>query len=81
MVSHSQLLPNCLLIGDSVTNGQAALVASLLRNECMVQHVENTGSDYEASCFGTSVAVDTLGDRISWDVIQYNEGLHHFCGM
>jgi hypothetical protein len=51
-------------------------VAGLLRNDCAVQHVELTGSDYEAACFGTTEAVDAAGNPISWDVIHFNEGLH-----
>ena len=71
----SRALPNCLLVGDSTCAGQAALVASALKDECQVQYIEAVNSDYEALCWGThNVATD--GTPVYFDVIHYNEGLH-----
>ena len=71
----SHTLPNCLLVGDSTCAGQAALVASTLKDECQVQYIESINADYEALCWGThQAAVD--GSQVYFDVIHYNEGLH-----
>lgn len=68
-------LPNCLLIGDSVTNGLFPYAASALAGVCAVQHIENVDAGAESACW-TVLNADSLGQPIKWDVIHFNEGLH-----
>ena len=73
----STALPNCLLIGDSVTNGMAPLVAKLMASECQVQHIEGVDAASEHTCFWSQGTVSAAtGERVQWDVIHFNEGLH-----
>jgi hypothetical protein len=73
----SRALPNCLLIGDSVMEGQASLVAQLTKDVCQTQFWGGVGinAPVEQACWGTHRAsID--GDVIAWDLILFNEGLH-----
>jgi hypothetical protein len=72
----SSALPNCLLIGDSVTHGQASLVAAALESECQVQLFVGNDAAGEAACWGAARATASTGSAFAWDVIHYNEGLH-----
>ena len=66
---------NCLLIGDSVTNGQSGLVASKLKDVCQVQKIIGNDAGGESGCWPISSA-SPMGDAIDWDIIHFNEGLH-----
>jgi len=72
----SSVLPNCLLIGDSTTDGQSGLVAAMLKNECQTQAFIGITAAYEALCWGAHAASAVDGKRIPFDVIHFNEGLH-----
>lgn len=71
----STTLPNCLLIGDSVTNGLSSVAIDLLKDVCQTQIYELIDAATEAACWGTH-RVATDGSTINWDVIVFNEGLH-----
>jgi hypothetical protein len=49
----STTLPNCLLIGDSVTSGLSSVAIDLLKDVCQTQLYEGVDAAYEAACWGT----------------------------
>lgn len=55
--------------------GQFSLAKEMLKDDCQLQNIEGVDSGNEAACWGT-LGVDTAGNPIEWDVIQFNEGLH-----
>ena len=77
-------LPNCLIIGDSVSIGYSYAVTKLMRGVCKVQHAPFDMGDGGAG--STSLALACLGNwlvtqeqrSVRWDVIQFNFGLHDF---
>ena len=71
----SKTLKNCLLIGDSVTNGMSGVVTSLLKESCQTQKYIGNDAIGESGCWDVSSAAP-MGDHIDWDVIHFNEGLH-----
>jgi len=78
-------MPNCLIIGDSVSNQFTPVVATLLNTTCKVQHAPWVGG---GSANNAANGLDNLlncrwlrtamrPDRhVDWDVIQFNFGLH-----
>lgn len=79
----STTLPNCLVIGDSVSIGYTGTVTKELESECLVQHGPYDVADGGAGA--TSYAVECLDNwlvtqsqqRVTWDVIAFNFGLHN----
>ena len=79
----STTLPNCLILGDSVSIGYAGVAAKALADVCMTQHSPFDHSDGGAG--STAVGVACLDNflatqrqtRVQWDVIMYNFGLHN----
>lgn len=69
-------VPNCLLVGDSVTNGMFPYVQKALDGVCQVQHIESTDAYNEGVCFWSTETSGVDGQPIPWKVIHYNEGLH-----
>eukprot|EP01050_Picozoa_sp_SAG11_P032346 SAG11_NODE_10476_length_829_cov_0.876712_1_plen_203_part_10 len=72
---------NCLLIGDSVTNGMAGDVVGYLKGVCQVQTIigcDVANDNREGPCFEVSSSSPFV-QKIPWDVIHYNEGLHSLC--
>lgn len=72
----STTLKNCLLIGDSVTNGLSSVASARLASVCQTQLWVNLNAQAESACFNVSGAATALGLPIKWDVIHFNEGLH-----
>ena len=72
----STLLPNCLLLGDSVTHGQSSFVIDALKDECQVQIFIGNDAGGESACWGVARAFAGTGELIDFDVIHFNEGLH-----
>lgn len=81
----STTMPNCLIIGDSVSVQYTSSVAKLLNGTCMVQHAPwvgggsannaATGLFNLQNCHWLRTAMRP--DRpANWDVIQFNFGLH-----
>lgn len=71
----STSLPNCLLVGDSVTHGQQGLVASKLRSICQTQTIIGNDAAGEAFCWPVQ-SRSAMGKYIAYDVVHFNEGLH-----
>eukprot|EP00037_Helgoeca_nana_P025837 m.286430 g.286430 ORF g.286430 m.286430 type:complete len:339 (-) comp27056_c0_seq5:104-1120(-) len=81
----STTLPNCLIIGDSVSDQYTPTVAKLLNTTCQVQHAPwvGGGSANDASnglrnleqCRWLRTATRPDLD-VKWDIIQFNFGLH-----
>ena len=81
----STTLPNCLVIGDSVSDQYTPPVAKLLNATCQVQHAPwvGGGSANNAAnglynlqhCHWLRTALRPDRD-VTWDVIQFNFGLH-----
>jgi len=79
----SKTLPNCMVLGDSVSIGYAGVVANALQDVCQTQHSPYDVSDGGAG--STSVGVACLDNflvtqrqtTVKWDVIMYNFGLHN----
>ena len=81
----STTLPNCLIIGDSVSMQYTPAVAKLLNATCKVQHAPWVGG---GSANDAANGLNNLLNcrwlrtaqrpdlRISWDVIMFNFGLH-----
>ena len=81
----SRTLPNCLVIGDSVSEQYTPLVAKMLAGKCQVQHAPHVGGG-SANNAGSGLA--NLRDcrwlrsaprpdlPVKWDVILFNFGLH-----
>eukprot|EP01045_Picozoa_sp_COSAG04_P005481 COSAG04_NODE_255_length_18797_cov_46.325968_7_plen_201_part_00 len=77
----STTLPNCLVIGDSVSEGYIGHVASLLRTKCKVQHGPWCGGGSAGNVAGALPCVKSwlltaMNKRVEWDVITFNFGLH-----
>lgn len=74
----SPTLKNVMLIGDSVMDGQSALVAEMMKDVARVQFWGSAGlnAPIEAACWGTHRVAAVDGSPIHWDVIVFNEGLH-----
>lgn len=81
----STTMPNCLIIGDSVSEQYTPAVAKLLNTTCMVQHAPHVGggsaNDASTGLFNlqkcrwlrTALRPDL---PVKWDVIMFNFGLH-----
>jgi hypothetical protein len=69
-------LPNCLLVGDSVTNGLFPFAAGALEGICQTQHIENVDAANEMACWTSESSSAATGQAVSWDVVHFNEGLH-----
>jgi hypothetical protein len=81
----STTLPNCLIIGDSVSKQYTPSVAKLLSTTCKVQHAPWVGGGSANNALNglnnllncrwlrTAMRPDL---RINWDVIMFNFGLH-----
>ena len=75
-------LPNCLIMGDSVSIGYVIPVALALAPVCNVQHapwdVSNGGwgsSDAARGCLDLMLRT-AKQEEVKWDVIFFNNGLH-----
>ena len=55
----SRTLPNCLLIGDSVTDGLSSIAIDMLKNECQTQIYIGVDAAYEAACWGSHRVVSS----------------------
>ena len=78
----STTLPNCLIIGDSVSIGYTGVAAKALDGICAVQHgpwdVHDGGAEtteYGLSCLSNWL-VTQAQQPVKWDMIQFNFGLH-----
>lgn len=78
----STTLPNCLIIGDSVSIGYTGVVQKALDGVCQVQHgpwdIHDGGAEdtaYGLSCLSNWL-VTQAQQPVKWDVIQFNFGLH-----
>lgn len=81
----SSTLPNCLIIGDSVSDQYTPSVAKLMNGVCKVQHAPWVGggsaNDARNGLFNlqhcrwlrTALRPD---EKIGWDIILFNFGLH-----
>ena len=81
----STTLPNCLIIGDSVSDQYTPSVAALMNATCLVQHSPWVGggsaNDVANGLFNlehcrwlrTALRPDL---DVKWDIIQFNFGLH-----
>merc|ERR1712217_669479 len=66
------------IIGDSVTSGMSGDVVGDLKDVCQVQSIigcDVAGDAREGPCWNVSSA-SPFGEKIAWDVIHFNEGLH-----
>jgi hypothetical protein len=76
-------LPNCLVIGDSVSIGYTPVAAKILESVCQLQHGPFDVSDGGAG--NTSYGLQCLPNflvtqrqtPVVWDVILFNFGLHN----
>jgi len=75
-------LPNCLVMGDSVSIGYVNPVVDTLREVCNVQHspwdVSNGGwgsSESALECLDLMLKTANQ-EEVNWDVIFFNNGLH-----
>jgi hypothetical protein len=73
-------LPNCLVMGDSVSIGYTYSVAVQLADVCNVQHspwdVSDGGwedSSYARACLDIMLLTAT-SQEVKWDVIFFNNG-------
>ena len=79
----STTLPNCLVLGDSVSIGYTPHVIAHLSQDCLVQHTPWDVSDGGAGSTGYGLAcleifLKTAAQQsIKWDVIHFNFGLHN----
>ena len=81
----SKTMPNCLIIGDSVSDQYTPQVAQLLNSTCLVQHAPwcGGGSANDAAngllnlldCRWLRTA-SRPDEHVNWDIIQFNFGLH-----
>ena len=81
----STTLPNCLIIGDSVSEQYTPHVAELLKTTCKVQHAPWVGGGSANNAYNglfnlqncrwlrTAMRPDL---HINWDIIMFNFGLH-----
>ena len=81
----STTLPNCLIIGDSVSEQYTPHVAELLKTTCKVQHSPWVGGGSANNAYNglfhlkncrwlrTAMRPDL---HINWDIIMFNFGLH-----
>ena len=81
----STTLPNCLIIGDSVSDQYTPSVAQLLSKTCLVQHAPWVGggsADNAANGLFNLLHCRWLRTAlrpdlpVKWDIIQFNFGLH-----
>eukprot|EP01009_Symbiontida_sp_KSa7_P010110 NODE_919_length_722_cov_1398.246657_g710_i0.p1 GENE.NODE_919_length_722_cov_1398.246657_g710_i0~~NODE_919_length_722_cov_1398.246657_g710_i0.p1 ORF type:complete len:222 (+),score=57.26 NODE_919_length_722_cov_1398.246657_g710_i0:30-668(+) len=78
----STTLPNCLVIGDSVSIGYTGVVVKELQSVCKVQHGPYDVADGGAgsTAYGQACLDNWLRTQaqqpVKWDVIQFNFGLH-----
>jgi hypothetical protein len=81
----SEALPNCLVIGDSVSNQYTPHVAALLNTTCMVLHApwvgggsaNNAANGLRHLQAGHWLRTTERPDRaVAWDLIMFNFGLH-----
>lgn len=76
----STSLPNCLLIGDSVTDGLSSIAIDTLKSECQTQVYIGVDAAYEAACWGTHRVVSDrcrVTDRFDWcqfTIVQATDG-------
>ena len=75
--------PNCLVLGDSVSNGYTPLVQAALSAICQVQHTPYAPGSGGAgatsrglACLDHFLLTDKLVE-VDWDVIVFNFGLHN----
>jgi hypothetical protein len=76
-------IPNCLVIGDSVSIGYTPVVAQLLGSVCQVQH--GPYDNYDGGASDTSYGLQCLSNFIvtqrqtpvQWNVLVFNFGLHN----
>jgi hypothetical protein len=79
----SKILPNCLVIGDSVSIGYTGIAAIQLSDICQLQHAPFDVSDGGAGSTGYGQAcLDNFlktqrQTMVEWDVILFNFGLHN----
>ena len=81
----SATLPNCLIIGDSVSEQYAPMVARLLNATCKVQHSPSVGG---GSANNAATGLHNLEScrwlrtaqrpdlHVNWDIVMFNFGLH-----
>ena len=81
----SDTLPNCLIIGDSVSDQYTPSVAALLKDVCKVQHAPWVGGGSANNAANglfnlqhcrwlrTALRPD---QHVDWDIIMFNFGLH-----
>ena len=79
----SETLPNCLIIGDSVSIGYTPTAVEDLKEICQLQHGPWDVSDGGAGATSVGVAcldnflVTQAQESVKWDVILFNFGLHN----
>ena len=79
----SHNLPNCLILGDSVSIGYTSVVTDILKSTCQVQHGPwdvadgGAGSTAEALPCLDNYLVTQHQTPVHWDVILFNFGLHN----
>lgn len=78
----SSLLPNVLIVGDSVSMyemGYLSYVKKLLDGVARIQMMGSFGDGACGTSFGALACIDTWLDGGGWDVISFNWGLHDIC--
>jgi hypothetical protein len=79
----SKILPNCLVIGDSVSIGYVGIAAIELSNICQLQHApfDVSGGGADSTQYGQACLDNFLKTQrqtiFEWDVILFNFGLHN----
>ena len=79
----STTLPNCLIIGDSVSIGYTGVVVKELEGVCQVQHgpwdLHDGGAEttaYATACLDNWLVTEGQ-QSVKWDLIFFNSGLHN----
>ena len=77
----SATLPNCLVVGDSVSEGYVGHVAGILKGSCKVQHGlwcdgGSVGNVAGALPCVKSWLTTAMNVKVEWDVVSFNFGLH-----
>lgn len=78
----STTLPNCLVIGDSVSIGYTGEAAKELVDVCLLQHGPwdvsdgGAGSTSQGQACLENFLVTQGQESVKWDVILFNFGLH-----
>jgi len=78
----STSIPNCLVLGDSVSIGYTGIVTHLLNESCLVQHtpwdLRDGGArdtNFALQCLNQWLINTDLLD-VTWKIVHFNFGLH-----